>query len=165
MHAPVMMSIAFGGVIGFLLQRSRFCTIGGFRDLILFRQCHLIFGVIALIVSALVMNLIFGQFAFGLEGQPIAHSLVVWNFLGMVLAGLAFTMGGGCPGRQCALAGEGDADSAVFVCGMLAGAGFAHNFALAASQKGVGVNGQVAVIIGIIVCCLLGVFMRDKSVT
>ena len=92
----------------------------------------------------------------------------------MVLAGLAFTMAGGCPGRQCVLAGEGDADSAVFVCGMLAGAGFAHNFMLAAKPDlpgadgeliigKVGVNGQVAVIIGIVVCCALGFFMREKS--
>jgi YedE family putative selenium metabolism protein len=165
MHAPILMSLGVGVVIGWLLQRSRFCTVGGFRDLILFRQTHLISGILALIVSAFIMNLVLQQFKFGIEGQPIAHTSAVWNFLGMVLAGMAFTMAGACPGRQCVLAGEGDADSAMFVCGMLVGAGFAHNFSLAASPKGVGVNGQIAVIVGILVCCALGFFMREKSPT
>ena len=40
----------------------------------------------------------------------------------MVLAGLAFALAGGCPGRQLFLAGEGDGDSAIFVLGMVSGA-------------------------------------------
>jgi len=43
----------------------------------------------------------------------------VWNFAGMVLAGLAFALAGGCPGRQLFLSGEGDGDAAVFVLGMI----------------------------------------------
>ena len=65
----------------------------------------------------------------------------------MVLAGLCFVLAGGCPGRQIILAGEGDGDSAVFVLGMIVGAGFAHNFGLASSGKGPGAFGPAAVII------------------
>jgi hypothetical protein len=37
----------------------------------------------------------------------------------MFLAGLAFCLAGGCPGRQLILSGEGDADAGVFVMGMI----------------------------------------------
>jgi hypothetical protein len=81
----------------------------------------------------------------------------------MTLAGLAFALAGGCPGRQLFLSGEGDGDAAVFVLGMIVGAGFAHNFGLASSPKGVGPHGIAAVIVGIFVCLLIGFTMRRKS--
>ena len=82
---------------------------------------------------------------------------------GMMLAGLAFALAGGCPGRQLFLSGEGDGDAAVFVLGMIVGAGFAHNFGLASSPKGVGPHGIAAVIIGLLVCLFIGFTMRRKS--
>ncbi|MFC1595860.1 YedE family putative selenium transporter [Candidatus Margulisiibacteriota bacterium] len=162
-HAPVLISLLAGLFIGFLLQRSRFCTIGGFRDLILFRQTHLISGVVALVAAAFTTNLIAGQFNPGYLGQPIAHTMAFWNFSGMVLAGLAFTLAGGCPGRQCIMAGEGNGDAGLFVLGMLSGAAFAHNFALAASPAGVGINGQLAVMVGIVICLVIGFTLREQA--
>ncbi len=162
MHAPLIISLLVGLAIGFAAQRSRFCTMGAFRDLILFKHAHLFFGIISLVVSAFVVNLILGQFHPGFVKQPVAHTMQIWNFGGMVLAGLAFALAGGCPGRQLFLAGEGDGDSAVFVMGMIVGAGFAHNFGLASSPKGVGPHGVAAVIIGLIVCLFIGFTMRKK---
>jgi YedE family putative selenium metabolism protein len=163
MHAPLIVSLIVGLGIGFLAQRSRFCTMGAFRDLLLFRQMHLLYGVIALVVLAFVTNLILGQFKPGFTGQAVAHTMQLWNFAGMVLAGLAFALAGGCPGRQLFLAGEGDGDAAVFVLGMIVGAGFAHNFGLASSPKGVGPHGIAAVIIGLLVCLFIGFTMRKKA--
>ena len=160
MHAPLMMSLVIGLVIGFFAQRSRFCTMGAIRDLVLFRQMHLLSGFIALIATAFVVNLILGQFKPGFEGQPIAHTMHLWNFAGMVLAGLAFCLAGGCPGRQLFLAGEGDGDAAIFVLGMIVGAAFAHNFGLASSPAGIGPYGIPAVIIGLVVCLFIGFTMR-----
>ena len=162
MNAPLLVSIAAGLVIGFLAQRSRFCTMGAFRDLVLFRQVHLLTGVITLLLVAGIFNLIFGQFTIGFEKQPVAHTLHLWNFAGMALAGLAFALAGGCPGRQLFLAGEGDGDAAVFVFGMIVGAGFAHNFGLASSPAGVGPHGIAAVIVGCVVCLAIGVSMRKQ---
>lgn len=162
MHASLLISLAAGLAIGFLAQRSRFCTMGAFRDLILFRQTHLLSGVIALVVSAFIANLLLQQFHPGFVKQPVAHSMTLWNFGGMVLAGLAFALAGGCPGRQLFLAGEGDGDAAVFVVGMISGAAFAHNFGLASSPKGVGPYGIAAVIIGLLVCLFIGFTMRKK---
>ena len=162
MHAPLAVSLVVGLVIGFLAQRSRFCTMGAIRDFVLFRQMHLLSGFIALIITALVVNFIVGQFKPGFEGQPVAHTMHIWNFLGMALSGLAFCLAGGCPGRQLFLAGEGDGDAAVFVMGMIVGAGISHNFGLASSATGVGPYGIPAVVIGFLVCLFIGFTMRKN---
>jgi YedE family putative selenium metabolism protein len=152
-----------GLAIGFLAQRSRFCTMGAIRDTLLFGQTHLLSGFVTLVVVAFLSNLVLGQFKPGFAGQPVAHTLHFWNFAGMTLAGLAFALAGGCPGRQLFLAGEGDGDAAVFVLGMIVGAGFAHNFGLASSPSGIGPHGMAAVIIGMLVCLFIGFSMRKKS--
>jgi YedE family putative selenium metabolism protein len=160
-HAAIWISLGAGLLVGFLAQRSRFCTVGALRDLMLLRDPHLFNGVAALIVAALATNLALGQFRAGFEGQPVAHTYALWNFTGMVLSGLAFTLAGGCPGRQLILSGEGDGDAAIFVLGMMAGAGFAHNFSLASSPSGPGPYGPAAVVTGLLVCSLIGLAMRE----
>ncbi|NLT24170.1 MAG: YedE-related selenium metabolism membrane protein [Syntrophorhabdus sp.] len=162
MHAALIVSLVIGLIIGFLAQRSRFCTMGAIRDLVLFRQTHLLSGFVSLVVFAFLTNLVLGQFHPGFANQPVAHTMGLWNFGGMVLAGLAFCLAGGCPGRQLFLSGEGDGDAAVFVMGMIVGAGIAHNFGLASSPAGVGPYGVPAVIIGLLVCLFIGFTMREK---
>jgi uncharacterized protein len=162
MHAPLLLSLITGLAIGFLAQRSRFCTMGAIRDTLLFGHIHLLTGFISLMVFAFLTNLILGQFNPGFAGQPVAHTMHFWNFSGMTLAGLAFALAGGCPGRQLFLSGEGDGDAAVFVLGMITGAGFAHNFGLASSPNGVGPHGIAAVITGLLVCLFIGFTMRKK---
>jgi uncharacterized protein len=162
-HAPLILSLLVGLGVGFLAQRTRFCTMGAIRDVILIKDFHLFSGILALVASALVINLILGQFKPGFANQPIAHDNHLWNFLGMTLSGLAFALAGGCPGRQLILSGEGDGDAAVFAIGMIVGAGFAHNFTLASSAKGPGAFGPAAVIVGLIFCLLIGLAMRERS--
>ncbi len=161
-HAPAVIALVIAIVIGFVAQRSRFCTIGGLRDLMLMRDTYLFFGSVALVVAAVVTNLALGQFNPGFDKQPIAHTDALWNFGGMVLSGLAFTLAGGCPGRQLILSGEGDTDAAVFWLGMLVGAGFAHNFNLASSAAGPSPYGPAAVIVGLVVCIAIGWTLRER---
>lgn len=173
MHAPLLISLAAGLLIGMIAQRTRFCTMGAIRDVILMRDTHLLSGVGALLVIAFLTNLALGQVKFGFAAQPIAHSNHLWNFLGMTLAGLAFALAGGCPGRQLFLIGEGDGDAGVFVLGMLVGAGVAHNFALAGKPDamtdgvlqigGVSQFGMIAVGLGLTFCLLVGFTMREKA--
>lgn len=167
MAAKVAVSIVAGLVIGFLAQRTRFCTVGGFRDVILMRDFHLISGVIAFLVAAFLMNLVYKQFNPGftliaadgsVKMQPAAHAVHWLNIGGMVLAGLSFTLAGGCPGRQVFLSGEGDADAALFVLGMLTGAAVAHNFLMVGSQP----LAPHAVVLGIIIVCIIGISGREK---
>lgn len=173
MHAPLLVSLAAGLGIGILAQRSRFCTMGAIRDAVLIRDFHLASGVVALVVAAFATNLALGQFKAGFAAMPIAHSSHLWNFLGMALAGLAFALAGGCPGRQLFLSGEGDGDAAIFVCGMIVGAAFAHNFFLAGVPDqvadgvlkvgGLGYYGRIAVVAGLAFCVLLGLTARRKA--
>ncbi|MHC1726684.1 MAG: YedE family putative selenium transporter [Syntrophobacteraceae bacterium] len=164
MHAPFGLSLLAGLVIGVLAQRSRFCTMGAFRDLVLFRQMHLFSGVLALVAAAFITNLVLGQFTPGFAKQPVAHSMSIWNFAGMLLSGLAFALAGGCPGRQLFLSGEGDGDAGVFVIGMIVGAGISHNFGLASSPDGVGPHGIAAVFVGLAVCLAIGFAMKPRVV-
>ncbi|UCE27883.1 MAG: YedE-related selenium metabolism membrane protein [Candidatus Coatesbacteria bacterium] len=163
MYAPLLLSLGVGLLVGFLAQRSRFCTVGAVRDLVMMRDTHLFNGILVFIAAAFVTNLILGQFRAGFEGQPVAHTDVLWNFGGMVLAGLAFTLAGGCPGRQVFLAGEGDGDAGLFFLGMLAGAAVSHTFSAASSPKGPGAFGPAMVIAGLVFCIIVGLTMRERT--
>jgi uncharacterized protein len=162
-HAAIWISLCAAIAIGFIAQRTRFCTMGAIRDMILIKDFHLFSGIAGLVGGAFVTNLVLSQFNPGFIGQPIAHTDIVWNFAGMLLSGLAFALAGGCPGRQLFLAGEGDGDAAIFVLGMLAGAAVSHNFAAASSAAGPGLWGPGAVIVGIIFCSFIGFTMREKA--
>ncbi len=163
-HAALFLSLLAGLIVGALAQRTRLCMVGGIRDAILFKEFKLLFGFVAVFVSALIMNLIFTAatsgtfFKLALEGQPIAHMDGMWNALGMLLVGFACVLLGGCPLRQLILAGEGNTDSAVTVIGLLLGAACAHNFGLASSADGPTANGKIAVILGIVVVIIIGEF-------
>ena len=161
LHAPVVISLIAGLIVGALAQRTRLCMVGGIRDAVLFREWKLLLGFLAILVSAFVVNLILGAatgtafFNPGFAGQPVAHTDGLWNALGMFLAGFGCVLLGGCPLRQLVLAGEGNTDSAVTVLGLMVGAAFAHNFGLAASADGPTANGKIAVIIGIAVVAVI----------
>lgn len=157
MHAPVLISLAAGLLVGALAQRSRFCTVAGIRDSIMFKDFSMLYGFIVLIVVTIVVNIVFGFFNPGFEAQPVAHTDGLWNFIGMALVGFASVLLGGCPLRQLILAGEGNIDSVVTVIGMFVGAAFCHNFGLAASAEGPTSNGQIAVIIGLVVVTVIAV--------
>ncbi|MDR1978486.1 MAG: YedE-related selenium metabolism membrane protein [Synergistaceae bacterium] len=162
-HAPLLISLAAGLAIGWLAQRSRFCTVGALRDLLMMGDGHLFKGIASFTAAAFAVNYGLGRFHPGFEGQPVAHTQELWNFLGMVLSGLAFTLAGGCPGRQLIMAGEGDGDAAVFVLGMLTGAALAHNFSAASSGAGVGPYGIPATIAGLVFCGLIGFGCRTEG--
>jgi len=163
MHAPIIIAATAGLIVGILAQRSRFCMIGGIRDFILFRDTHLLIGFFSLLIVALIGNLAVGAFKLGFDGQPIAHTDGIWNFLGMVLAGSGATLLGGCPLRQTIAASEGNTDCVITIIGFMAGAAFAHNFGLAASPKGVPVAGQIATIIGLSVVFLISFLGSYRS--
>lgn len=173
-HAPIIISLIAGAVVGILAQITRLCMVGGIRDIILFKEVKLILGFVAILVSALCCNLLLTAvtdgsfFKLAMEGQPIAHTDGLWNALGMYLVGFGCVLLGGCPLRQLVLSGEGNTDSAVTIIGLMVGAAFAHNFGLASSGEGPTANGKVAVLIGIavvlIIACVNTFGKKDKGV-
>lgn len=170
LHPALWISIIVGLVVGVLAQRTRMCFAGGWRDLIMVRDTYLFSGIAAFFVAALITNYALGYAHWGFihagtpeAGQYTAQDNHLWNFFSMVLVGLGATLLGGCPLRQTILSGEGDNDAGVTVLGMLVGAAFAHNFLTASSGKGIGANSEVAVIIGLVFCLIIGFMMREKT--
>lgn len=162
-HAPILISLVAGGLVGIAAQRTRLCMVGGIRDVILFRDWYLVSGYLAIFATVLAGNLLLGKFNLGFAAQPVAHSDGLWNFLGMALAGLGSVLLGGCPLRQMILAGEGNIDSVITIVGLAAGAAMAHNFGLASSAAGPTGNGKIAVLIGLVVVLAIAFFHREKS--
>ena len=144
MHAPLLLSLVGGLIVGAVAQRSRLCFIGGVRDAVLFKDFHMLIPFAVILVTVLAGNLITGKFSLGIAGQPIAHTEWVWNILGLYLVGFGSVLSGGCPLRQLVLAGSGNSDAAVTVLGFLVGAAICHNFGLASSGAGTSPNGRIA---------------------
>ena len=135
----LLIALIFGlklGENGAFMQRSKFCSVGAISKIF---ECDfsMFYGVISIIVCASITNLVLNQYKFGFEAQPIAHNDMLWNFLGMSLAGLCFSLSYGCPGKHLVQMGAGNLSSAVFVLGMGAGAAISHNFVLASSGAGI----------------------------
>jgi YedE family putative selenium metabolism protein len=166
MRAPWLISLAAGLAVGVMAQGTDFCVVGALREAVGGRQFKLSLVLLGILAAACVGNLLTGRFRLGFTGMPLSHTVYLWSFLGMVLCGLAFSLGQGCPGRQLVLAGEGDSDAALFCVGMLFGAGICHNWALVAAPDAmanglVTVGGptgpaKVAVVTGILACVAIG---------
>lgn len=161
--APMIIALIAGLIVGALAYKSRFCTSGGIRDFILVKDPSRMLGLVAVLVVALIGNIALGNFNLGFEGQPIAHTEHLWNFLGMGLVGYAAILISGCPLRQLILAGSGDSDAAVSVVGLIIGGALAHNFGIAASADGVPLNGQIAVVLGFVVLTVIALTNLKKE--
>jgi hypothetical protein len=149
-HAPWLISLGAGLLLGALAQRSRFCITGSVRDALLMgTRTPLLWGLLAFVLVAVGVNLATGQFRLALYGQPGAHLEHLWSFLGMFLVGWLSMLVGGCPFRQLVKAGEGDADAGLVVVGMLVGGGLVQSWGIAATAAGVPLTGKAAVLVGL----------------
>jgi YedE family putative selenium metabolism protein len=186
LHPAIWISLAVGLFIGFLAQRTRFCTMGGWRDLILVKDSYLFLGLLGLFLGVLITNYVVGNFGtgtllgadvsyhWGFTKQPIALPGVdstgaaryldyLWDFGGLALVGLAAALAGGCPLRQLVMSGEGDTDAGITVFGMIVGAGLTMSLGIASSGTAAGKYGPWALAVGLIVCIVLGFTMREKA--
>jgi len=138
--AVPIVTILFGILIGWLAQRSAFCSIGGFRDYFMWKQTRLLYGYLALIVGAFIGYLVFWLItpqAFehffwlltsGLTpvpGAPVGLTVVgyiILAIIGGIGVGLIGVILGGCPLRQVVMTSEGNVKALLFVVGMCVGA-------------------------------------------
>ncbi|MCR4942148.1 MAG: YedE-related selenium metabolism membrane protein [Campylobacter sp.] len=161
-HASIFISLLLSFIVGVAIFKSKFCSVGAISSA-LDKNFSMFYGVLAVIISATVVNLAISSYHLGFTAQPIAHNDFVFNFLGMTLCGLCFSLASGCPGKHLVQMGGGNLNSAIFVLGMLIGAAFSHNFALASSPKGVTPNALYALIIGFILIGAIGFFRKSKA--
>ncbi|MCP4712770.1 MAG: YedE-related selenium metabolism membrane protein [Planctomycetes bacterium] len=162
LKAPIIIALIAGLVCGFAMQRTRLCFVSGLLNIFRGKDLHMSMGIAAIFLITFIGNLITGSFKLSVAKQPVAHTDYFWNFLPMVLVGLGSCLLRGCPMRQLILTGQGNTDSAISVLGMIVGAAFAHNFLLAASPAGVPYPAKIAVVTGLVICCLIAVFNRKK---
>jgi YedE family putative selenium metabolism protein len=163
-HAPLLVSLLVALVIGVLAQRSRFCITGALRDLFLVGlRAPLFWGLVAMVLAAVMTSLLTGSFHLGLYGQPGAHLDMFWSFAGMLLVGWMSVLIGGCPFRQLVKAGEGDTDAGMVVLGMLTGAGIVQSWDISATAAGVSHYGQVAVLLGLLFVLSASLLFRERE--
>jgi hypothetical protein len=118
-------SLCFGGIVGYLGQRSRMCSIGGLRDYILVRDTALLKGAVAIVVGAWVAFSALRVIA----GTSAGHGLIAAGTMptdlragialvgGGLLLGAFSTLSGACPLRQHVLAGQGRVGAWAFLGG------------------------------------------------
>ncbi len=170
-YANAFLALAVAVIFGMLAQKSRMCFAGSFRDVFLLKNFDLIIVIAGFFAVMLIFNLINGSFNIGMALQPVAHSNVIWNILGMYVVGFAAILAGGCPLRQLVLSGQGSSDAAITVLGLFVGAALCHNFKLASgadtmvedvfTMGGPSVNGKIAIIVCIVILFLIA-FVGNK---
>ena len=142
-----LLTLILGLIIGFLAQRSGFCSIGGMRDLFLFKHTRLFIGYLSLIASAFLSYMIFNAIiteAFpnfvlngktdllkplpGAPGGLTNNAYVILAIIGGFMMGLLGVILGGCPLRQTIMGFEGNLKSIFFIIGMCVGAILFHTY-------------------------------------
>jgi len=140
-------TLAIGAIVGYLGQRSRFCTISGIRDFFLVKDSYRLKGLIGIIIGGVIgfgaLNLFgvkldgFSNLG-GLEVMPFFKDgftnieptlLILISAIGVFFMAYFSVMAEGCPFRQHILAGEGRSSGIIYLAGFLAGAIF-YNLAL-----------------------------------
>ena len=163
-HAPPLISLGSGVLLGILAQRSRFCITGSIRDILLMgRRAPQLVGLLLFIIAAVSISVGSGSFRLSLYGQPGAHLEHLWSFLGMLLVGWLSILIGGCPFRQVIKAGEGDSDAGLAVAGMLLGGALVQSWGIAATAAGVPLNGKIAILGGLAFLLLVSLLCRDRA--
>lgn len=139
-YAVPLVTLAIGFIVGYLGQRSGYCSIGGFRDFFLARHTRLLSGYLTLIVTAFAAYLLFWLLTPGamehffwastsglfnpIPGAPAGLSQAAYVILAVIpgfFVGLITVWLGGCPFRQTVMASEGNYRSACFFVGMCVG--------------------------------------------
>lgn len=93
-HAAIAISLIAGLVVGALAQRTRLCMVGGIRDVVLFGEWKLLLGFVAILVSALIGNMILGYFHPGFADRQSRTQMVCgmhleWHWLDLAACFLA----------------------------------------------------------------------------
>jgi len=66
-HAPILVSLIAGIIIGIIGQRTKLCFVSGFRNLFAIGDISLLGGFFSLIVFAGLTNIILGNFHLGIH--------------------------------------------------------------------------------------------------
>ena len=124
---PMLATLAVGILIGYMGQRSRFCTISGIRDFFLFRDTFRLKGLLGIIAGGAI-----GYTAFGLLGGDIpdfplgmtavdSPGVLIASVIGGLGLGFFSVFSEGCPFRQYVMAAQGRESAMLYLFGSFVG--------------------------------------------
>jgi len=98
-------AFVFGSVVGFLVQRSRFCNTAALRDAMLFKTYR---NTKALLVTMMILTVGFTTFMTFGDGYPLRFDVGVNQVIGLFLFGIGMVLAGACTVSTWVKAGEGN---------------------------------------------------------
>lgn len=138
--AVPIVTLSLGILIGYLAQRSGFCSVGGFRDYFLFRHTRILSGYLTLIVASFAGYLLFWfltpaameHFFWAATNTPLSPvpgapsglnvpAYLIFAAIPGFFIGFICILLGGCPIRQTVMASEGNFRAGFFIIGMCVG--------------------------------------------
>ncbi|MCL1885723.1 MAG: YeeE/YedE family protein [Dehalococcoidia bacterium] len=134
-------TLVIGAIVGYLGQRSRFCTISGIRDFFLVKDSYRLKGLIGIVIGGVLGFALVNKFGGSLEyfsnpggwefmpmlrnGLDVAPAILVpISAIGAFLMAYFSVMAEGCPFRQHVMAGEGRSSGIIYIIGLVAGVVF-----------------------------------------
>ena len=123
---PAVATLIVGILIGYMGQRSTFCTISGIRDLILRRNSYRFRGLVGIIVGGAIGYTAFGFLGGDIPNFPLGNDIIspgilIATIVGSLGLGFWSVMAEGCPYRQHVMAAEGRVGSMFYLLGFYAG--------------------------------------------
>jgi len=125
----MMATLVVGVLIGYMGQRSRFCTISGIRDYFMMKDSLRLKGLFGIIIGGAIGYTAFWliggdiripDFPLGLEGIESA-GLLIAGVIGGVGMGFFSVFAEGCPFRQHVMAAEGRRGAMYYLIGFYIG--------------------------------------------
>jgi uncharacterized membrane protein YedE/YeeE len=124
-----LITLIIGFILGYMGQRSRFCTISGIRDFFLVRDAYRLKGVLGVFAGGVFGFSVFGLIGGDFPGFPLLSDgwfikpavLMPLSAIGVFGMGFFSVWGEGCPFRQHVMAGEGRISGLMWLAGMIVG--------------------------------------------
>ena len=123
---PIAATLIIGVLIGYLGQRSRFCTISGIRDLFLLKDSYRFKGLLGIIIGAVLAFIVFKSIGGEVPGFPAPIQIestgyLTLSIIGGVGIGFFSILAEGCPFRQHVMAAEGKQSAMFYLTGFYVG--------------------------------------------
>jgi hypothetical protein len=124
-----VVTLVIGLILGYMGQRSRFCTISGIRDFYLVKDAYRLKGLIGIIIGGILGFSIFGLIGGDFPGFPLLSDginveppllipIMIFGAFGMAFFS---TISEGCPFRQHIMFGEGRMSGILYIGGLVIG--------------------------------------------
>jgi uncharacterized membrane protein YedE/YeeE len=123
---PSLATLGIGLLIGYLGQRSRFCTISGIRDYIMLKDSFRFKGLVGLIIGGTIGFFVFHLAGgainnYPLGGDIISSGILIATVIGGIGLGFFSVFAEGCPFRQHVMAAEGKQSAWLYLAGFYVG--------------------------------------------